>query len=374
MLHGEVSLAWILLQLVVGPSFASPAARSDKLTEKAHAALSDDPLKAYKLAGKAIEADPMNAEAHFVRGSAGITIAGRLNDQRVAGMAITLAREDLKFVVSHSDEAFDVGLARTLLSLGTRAPVLEDPTAECSSEATLAFNVAEAALGRGDFATARGAYQDAVDGCPGNAQWWAYYGDAWFNSGDYAIAQEMHNRALLIEPCYWSALRFRGDARIRDGHVVEGMNDAITAVACNPGYEIGWGYVQAALEALDARMLREPVDRPEPADVATSDLPTVWTAYFAARDGSASDDPMERERSAIRAGVTTWQALSGPPPSPLWAAMAAADTEGRLDAAIYTWLLDMDLRDGFLAYRKDHLAELVDYIRSDLVVFPGREN
>ena len=121
-------------------------------------------------------------------------------------------------------------------------------------------------------------------------------------------------------------------------------------------------------------MLREPVDRPEPADVATSDLPTVWTAYFAARDGSASDDPMERERSAIRAGVTTWQALSGPPPSPLWAAMAAADTEGRLDAAIYTWLLDMDLRDGFLAYRKDHLAELVDYIRSDLVVFPGREN
>ena len=31
-------------------------------------------------------------------------------------------------------------------------------------------------------------------------------------------------------------------------------------------------------------------------------------------------------------------------------------------------------RDGFLAYRKDHLAELVDYIRSDLVVFPGREN
>jgi len=357
-------LGWFLLQLAVSPSFASPATRAQKLVERAHAALGDDPLKAYQLSGKAIDADPVNAEAHFVRGSAGITIAGRLNDPDVAAMALSLAREDLQFVVAHSDDAFDVGLARTLLAMGTHAPVLEDPTAECSSSATMAFNVAEAALGRGDFGTARSAYQDAVDGCPQNAQWWAYYGDAWFNSGDYAIAQEMYNRALLIEPCYWSALRFRGDARMREGHVVEGMNDAITAVACNPGYEIGWGYVEAAFQAIDARMLREPVERPGPEAVAGSDLPAVWAAYYGAR--AASDgDALERERAGIRAGVATWTTLAGPPTSPLWQAMADAEANGKLDA---------DLRDAFLAYRKAHLDDLVEYIRADLVVFPGRGN
>jgi len=155
--------------------------------------------------------------------------------------------------------------------------------------------------------------------------------------------------------------------------VVEGMNDAITAVACNPGYEIGWGYVQSAFEAIDAQMLREPVERPEPAAVAESDLPAVWAAYYAARS-AAGGDALERERAAVRAGVATWTTLAGPPPSALWHAMADAETKGKLDPAIFTWLLDADLRDAFLAYRTDHLQDLVEYIRADLVVFPGRGN
>ncbi len=363
-------MVWILFWLQLSKSFASPASRAQALAERAHAKADEDPLKAYRLAGKALQADPTNIEAHYVRGSAGFTIADRLSDSAIAGMARSLAREDLEYVAAHSRDPFVLGLVRTLLGAGQREPVLADPNVECSAEATMAFNLAEAALGRKDYAAARGAYEQAVTGCPSNAVWWAYYGDAWFDAGEYGIAREKYNRALQIEPCYWSALRFRGDSYMREGNVVAGMTDTLTALACNPGYEIGWGYLESTVGVANATVAREVVYRPEIADVASSDLPAVWAAYFAARAAGPSDDVVEQERRGVRAGVAAWRGLAGPPESKLWAAMETADQKGLLDPAIYIWLLDKELLPAFLEYRKAHLGDLVDYIRSELVVFP----
>lgn len=364
-------MAWILCWLLVGVSFASPASRAQALADRAHEKLDVDPLKAYQLAGKALEADGQNLEAHYIRGSAGLTIASRLTDARYVEMARTLAKQDLEFVAEHSTDPFEIGLVRTLLGAG-RPPVLADPLVACSPEATMAFDQAEAALGRKDYSTARSAYEQAVTACPANAVWWAYYGDAWFNDGEYGIAREKYNRALQIEPCYWSALRFRGDAYMHEGNVVAGMADTLTALACNPGYEIGWGYLSSTVGVAGATLTREPVYKPEPKDVARSDLPSVWTAYYAARTPNPEGDVLEQERRGIRAGVAAWRELPGPPTSALWSAMAAADTNGTLDPAIYIWFFDAELLPGFLEYRKDHLQDLVDYIRADVVVFPDR--
>ena len=86
-----------------------------------------------------------------------------------------------------------------------------------------------------------------------------------------------------------------------------------------------------------------------------------------------SEAALERERGAVRAGVQAWRVLpAGQPGGALWDALARADEAGALDPAIYIWLLDAELVPGFLVYRRDHYAELVDYIRTFLVVLPAK--
>ena len=353
----------------VAPVQASPAAKAEKITSRAQDQLDNGKLvSAFQTAAKALALDASNVDAHFIRASAGLRLADQLTPE-VGKLTTELAKRDLQFVLEHSQSAFQRGLVRDLLRDGEPV-LLAAPSFACDAASTQAFNAAEYALSRNNLVAARAAYEDAVSGCPSNAVWWAYYGDSWFNAGEYAIAREKYNRALQIEPCYWSALRFRGDSYLRDGDAAAGVADILGAVACNPEYEVGWGYLEDTVALADARVIREPVSRP--ASDAAGPLSSVWAAYGAARAASQSE-PLERERLAVRAGVLAWRLLpAGQPGSVLWESLARADEAGVLDAAIYVWLLDADLVPGFLVYRRDHFVDLVSYIRSFLVVLPSK--
>lgn len=357
----------LLLWLLTPAAQASPASKAQDLAERAHEKLGTDPLGAFRLAAKALERDPLNIEAHLVRGSAGMSLAPRLPDPDVARLALTLAHSDLTFVAEHSQDPFEVGMARGLLNLGEERAVMPEPITECSATATRAFDIAEMAFAKRDYEAARVAYEVAVTECPANPTWWAYYGDAWFDVGEYAIAREKYNRALQIEPCYWSALRFRGDAYMHEGNVVAGMTDTLTALACNPGYEIGWGYLASTVAVAGAELIREPVVRPV---AGAGPVPAVWIAYEEARHASIAVDALGKERDGVQAGLRTIRSLTPTTTSPLWRALDAAEADGTLDDAIYIWFFNKDLLPGFLAYREEHLPQLVEYIRTHLVAFP----
>lgn len=372
-------IGFLCALLWVAPGQASPVAKAQKITDRAQQQLDGgDLVRAFQTAARALALDDANVDAHLIRASAGLRLAEQLPDD-VAQLTIQLAHFDLKFVLDHSQSAFQRGLVRDLLR-SKQPPLLVAPSFACDAASTAAFNAAEDALSRNNLVAARAAYEDAVGGCPGNALWWAYYGDSWFNAGEYSIAREKYNRALQIDPCFWSALRFRGDSYLRDGDAAAGVADILGAVACNPEYEVGWGYLEDTVAIADARLIRESVSKPSP-DVAAAVLPSVWAAYWAARventqEGSgapSAEAALERERGAVRAGVQAWRTLPAEQPGgALWGALARADEAGALDAAIYIWLLDAELVPGFLVYRRDHYAELVDYIRTFLVVLPAK--
>jgi len=363
-------IAFLCALLWVAPGQASPVAKAQKITARAQQQLDGgDLVRAFQTAAKALTLDDANVDAHLIRASAGLRLAEQLPDD-VAQLTIQLAHFDLQFVLDHSQSAFQRGLVRDLLR-SEQPPLLVAPSFTCDAASTAAFNAAEDALSRNNLVAARAAYEDAVSGCPGNAVWWAYYGDSWFNAGEYSIAREKYNRALQIDPCFWSALRFRGDSYLRDGDAAAGVADILGAVACNPEYEVGWGYLEDTVAIADARLIRESVSKPAPDSDAL--LPSVWAAYWAARGASAAEAALDRERAAVRAGVQAWRVLpAGQPGGALWDALARADEAGALDPAIYIWLLDAELVPGFLVYRRDHYAELVDYIRAFLVALPAK--
>jgi tetratricopeptide (TPR) repeat protein len=326
------------MSILLGLVAVALAGKPDVLGARAAAAEDHgDVAAAVKYATKALAKDPSNADALYARGMALWTVAtyGGMGDASAA--YLQQSRRDLQQLIQVEPGSIRSTVARGLLS--AHQATLPEPDYRCPADSVAKFQAADQAFALGDRATARAGYEAALEGCPGNATWWAYHGDTAFDAGDIAGALADYEHALTVDPCNWMAHRFAADAMLRQGDGAGALIHQVAAVQCNPGYEIGW----TALGGVSASL------RPFP-PVGTQ----AWAAYSEAKlhgEGTA----LERTVSAVR-GVAATNA------DPFWAALAAADASGQLEPAVFVMLLDDELIAEYPAWLADHPGELATWV------------
>ena len=144
--------------------------------------------------------------------------------------------------------------------------------------AMAAWDKAEVAFGQGDVLGAREYYEVATASCE-HPRLWTYYGDTFFNLGDMDGAIAAYDHALEIEPCYWVARRFKGDALVAKGFRDEGIRWTASALACNPQYEPAWAYLQPLLDdRVQAARVTKPRFEPGVLEMSIEDQPGPWTS------------------------------------------------------------------------------------------------
>lgn len=358
--------------------FSGPAHAGDKLTpkqvkaeEEAGAAYEafekGDIAGCWKLVEKALRKDPENVRARYLRGVIFAALAVQEKDaQRQKDMFI-VAQADLAFVAKADPNGVLGGIARSFLTgKGEGRPSLDVPEVQCPEAALRAFDTAETAFSRHDYATARVAYLLAIESCPQNPTFHVYLGDAYFADGDRAEAIRRYEHALVIDPCNWQALRFLADHKIKNGQPGEAYTHLVDAMSCNPNYAAGRGSLAEVVSAGSV-----PIHWPDaPTQTLQVDAGEPWTTLAAerARAFAAGATPMDAERTAVKAALVAWRAK--PTANETFRLLSDAETAGRLDEAIYALLLDRPMFPEFLAWRATHRAELVAYIKASLASFP----
>lgn len=329
---------------------------------------------AAKLANKALKLDPDCVRAHYVLGETLVAVSTG-NDSEEARWLYSAAMVEMERVVALSPGSFMGAVAANYLRPPTDLSVLEPPVLECSAAANTEFQKGEAAWSRHDFLGAQVAYNTAILACPNHAGWWLNSGDAWYGLDDYKGAIARYDKALELYPCYAAAYRFRADAEIDAGDVTAGFIDATRAVACNPGYDIGWTYLSGLWSHLDRTVVWERA-LVSPAAGEEAEV-QAWTAYWKARGealpAAAGDaEAIAHQQRAASAGIDAWLSARGDgarrqPEHPMWAELAEARGAGALEPAMFVWLLDGEIAPLFGRWRHDHLAQTVSYINDHLL-------
>lgn len=355
-----------MLLLVFSLISPAQAGRADKKAEKAAAAYYDlDMAKAFKHCSKAMRIDPGHVDANAVCGAVLMAIGSEIGDAEMLSMGGQL----LGYVGSVEPEHPMVLSWAALVKMFNTPVLIPEPDVHCGAGAMGAWDKAEEAFGRGDIAGAREHYEVATASCD-HPRLWTYYGDTFFNEGDLTGAIAAYDHALEIEPCYWAARRFKGDALAQMGRRKEAIWWTASAIACNPTYEPAWAYLQTEMDdrVPAARAMPKPDFAPGVLLISTEESPAPWsttvqTTYglgIAALAGSRLESEMLSTSvvlSSLREG-----GLLFAPGNELWQLLDEATVNGQQTEATYVLLLDAYLVDDFLAYRDDNLDKLTDYV------------
>lgn len=381
MLLGSAPLvALLLLASLPSAGAAAPSskriARAEELAELAWAAeRRGEHAPAAKLANQALKLDRGCVRAHYVLGETLVAVSTG-NDSEEAKWLYSAAMVEMGQVVALSPDSFMGAVAANYLRPATDLSVLEPPVLECSAAANTEFQRGEVAWSGHDYLGAQVAYNTAILACPNHAGWWLNSGDAWYGLEDYKGAIARYDKALELYPCYAAAYRFRADAEIEQGDLTAGFVDATRAVACNPGYDIGWTYLSGLWSQLDSSVVwKRPPVSPSSGDEAEVQ---AWKAYWDARGqglpAPAGDaEAIAHHLQAASVGIDAWRSAGGPaaaqagPQHPMWAELAEARDAGVIEPAMFVWLLDTELAPLFGRWRHAHLSETVSYISDHLV-------
>jgi putative PEP-CTERM system TPR-repeat lipoprotein len=179
------------------------------------AAVRGDTAEAEALLGRAVEADPTNAEAHVLLGTI-VTQAGRLEQ----GAAQFAAAADLYTSRFQSVLAAPVLLRLVQVQLALNQIDAATATATRLSKAIPNAAFADYANGlvafqRGDFAETIRLLRDAVSKAPGQSEFLALLGAAHLGAGNYGQAEQQFLAVLGANPADPAANRLLAETRIR---------------------------------------------------------------------------------------------------------------------------------------------------------------
>ena len=342
------------------------AGRADKKAAKAmHAYDNVQMYKALKHCSKAMKIDPTHVDANAVCGGVLLVIGAESQDAEL----MTMGSELLAFVGTVEPDHPIVTSWDALLKMMTTPQLIPEPDPHCGPAAMGAWDKAEIAFGQGDVLGARDHYEAALNSCE-HPRLWTYYGDTFFNLGDLDGAIAAYDRALEIEPCYWVARRFKGDALFQKGFQDEGIRWTASALACNPQYEPAWAYLQPVLDDR-VQAARAPKPRFEPGvlEMNVEDQPAPWTSTVLVMYGVTLAQPGNRLAMETLATNVVLDHLVAEdtlhdPGMELWQLLAEAQTAGQQEEATYVLMLDEFLLEGFMSYREENLDGLTDYILS----------
>ncbi|MBW2257202.1 MAG: tetratricopeptide repeat protein [Deltaproteobacteria bacterium] len=339
------------------PALAASPRAVERKAVKAISLFSDLKFqRAYGKANQVLRTDPDNPYALFVRGTIAYTFASEHDDEmgayyRQAGAQdlILLASEWPEFKLT------PVVVARypELFQGGTPGELLTEPDAVCPDLAVQIADDADFAWQEGRLAQAETSWAIALKACPENPRWWLYAGDVLFSKKDYGAAIQYWEHALELAPCYWTAHRFIADAHATLGDLDGAYHHATAAVACNPDYAIGWGFVDQVQDALGRSSVG--IRRVQNVPAYHQSLASIDPAGLS---------PLEQERLAVERTLDT---LGDDLPAS-WQLLAEAREAGRLDEAILILRFEQPLVPEYLAFRDEHPERLAAYVREHLAV------
>lgn len=379
-----IALPLLLCLGLSAPAHAGKTERVSKLMEASVAAYKQgDLFKAIDKIDRAIKIAPGSQELRWAR----VQLLSRLL-QTVDGAAATLVDTEVNQEcarIANLDPDSGLGkLALGLLRKVSTAELFPEPSTACSDEAKARVNQAELLFGRDDMAGARRAYDEALALCPDNAIWWTWSGDAAFSLGAIQDALADYEHALSLEPCYWVAHRFAADVIFRtDGDRRQVYDHLVSAVACNPTYDLAWNDLEGLVGPGWRRELLSPPADPSRVSISASGsgedatkaliaaAPWIaWSAQMEVAEGSA----LTRYRGAARAGlglIAPMLAEDNGATYGVWSLLAEADAADQLDAALFLLSDDTALLSEYLAWRAEHPGESEALIRTLLAPYGG---
>ena len=353
-----------MLSLTLALILPAHAGRADRNAERAYEAYTDmDTRKALKHCSKALRIDPSHVDASAVCGGALLQVGTQAQDPELIQLGVGL----LDYVASVDPNHPLVGTWEAMLTMWSSPVLIPEPEVRCTPAAQGAWNKAEEAFSRGDMKEAREYYEVAANSCE-HPQLWTYYSDTFFHEGDLEGAIAAYDHALEIEPCYWAARRFKGDALFKNGRQEEGIRWTASAIACNPTYETAWSYLAGGMDprVSRARGPGKPTFGDDAIDL-TLQTSGPWPLHIQVIYGGAlaAELPsrLDRERYAVGMVLDTMEGRPGEGME-LWQLLGEAEARGQLDPAIFVLLLDEALVPEFLDYREEHLDELTDFVLS----------
>lgn len=377
--------ALLLFPLTAEATSPAKARRSMKVFISAlEHARADDPAGAYALVSKALRIDPENVDAHYFR--ALLLLEGsKAADSMLASEMQRAARMDLTAVLQLDPEGDSGKKALELLDAMRGADLFPLPDAECSEEARAAISEAEGHFSSGDVVKAEAAYARATASCPQNALWWTWYGDVYFQQDEYARAIQMYQKALAIEPCFWTAHRFLADAQRHGGDDGAAYGSLLRAVSCNPQYEDGWADLVAFSAGHGVTLERPYLPIPGPEEAAQPSTATATEQrieedagrlYVRTLTTSTAPDALGKRREAVTATLG-WLADGRLGTDPqrqglrTWGLLARARNDGYLDEAILLFLLDAELLPELKARQASQLDRFTGFMRTQVAPVQG---
>lgn len=373
------------LLLLCSLALAANPEKADKLAFKASDALEGGDLeRALKLSQRALRQDPDNAMARFTRARLAL-IAFGASEGETAAMLLQSGLDDLAVCAQQEPTWTCAGMYLDLLVSTQGASLLPSAEIACPAEAVQAIQTAEALFNTRELEKSKVYYEKAISLCPAQPAWPTWYGDVYFSAGDMTSAIAWYDKALEVDPCYSSARRFKSDALLHVGDIPGAYSEAVRAVACDPTYETGWTHLQSIVDGTHGVWMRERAQKPrntstpDGASIGLSVSPGdpfgggIGLAYGLGRQTGVGS-PLQIERAAVRSVLTMLGdapfADDAPPELALWRALAAAESDGYLDEAIFVLLLDEALVPEFLEYREVNFQRLQDYISRHIALMP----
>lgn len=349
------------------PAHAGKAERAAHLAEKADAAYNQgDLLEAFKLANKALKLDPALPYALYLRGMIAFTVGGQVGGPEGAALLLAALNDLAQVAVLAPDTTYGSIARDTIASMTAQTP-FPSPRYDCPADAQAELEEAERLYSVHRFDEARGHYEQALAGCPSNADWWVYYGDIFFMAGNWSGARQQYGKALALDPCNWTAHRFMADAWSKEADSQESYASLLRATTCNPGYAAARQNLQQLVSAHHGAWSWSAA----PPRARQNSLGGAWAALAAARARQTAGSPLEQERAAVREALALWR--QRPDNDPIWRALSGAEERGELDAAIFLLLMDPALYPEYIPWRDSHHAELIRFAGSYLAPAPGLE-
>jgi len=184
--------------------------------------------------------------------------AEQTDDPKRQKALLTRMRDAAAQAVKDGDPNYFVQL---MASTNPDAGVQKGP----QSPAGKLFQDAEKAFGTGDYAKAVDGYSQAFDLDPKFYEAALYAGDAAYENKDLPTAAKWFARAIAIDPARETAYRYWGDAMLKYGSDPEASKDKfIDAIVAEPYNKLAWQGIHNWADRERAVLMAPKIDRPAP--------------------------------------------------------------------------------------------------------------
>lgn len=267
------------------------------------------------------------------------------------------------------------------------------PNSASETPAKTVLNDAEKHFNQGDMQGAIALYDKALELNPNYYEAALFEGDALFKMKQLEAAKRMYAKAVAIDPNRDTAYRFWGDVLISEQKFPEAEDKIIEGILCEPYTRATWAYLdgwaRASGHTLGSPQIKTPAapstDNKGPGNITITIDPetdknpaaAAWMTYqlvlagsMISKDGKPIRHSLEIETTALRAVLQSAKEAKVVDKDPSLKTLAALDKDGMLESWVLLNHADEGISHDFRAYRDAHRELMHAYVAKYIVHGP----